>query len=154
MKGMNTVKRGLMWRSFVVMVAVAVLGAASLSAQAAADWITSPVKVTVYKASTGEEWTTTVQGLYENADGDDSIDGDTLYLALEDVFSATGIAGQAGSTWRVDGSSVVFPSGGSVESVAITEVDGRQYVPALESLAKLGFNRGLANQTHLMVTVW
>ena len=64
MKGMNTVKRGLMWRSFVVMVAVAVLGAASLSAQAASDWITSPVKVTVYRASTGEEWTTTVQGLY------------------------------------------------------------------------------------------
>jgi len=151
---MSITRQKPMWQILAVLVVAAAIGGTSLPALAAPEWIESPVKVTIYKVSTGEEFTATVQGLFKNEDGDDSIKDDTLYLPIEAIFSADGIAGRAGATWAVNGGSVSFPVANSVRSVDITVVNGGQYVPALESLAKLGYNRGLADQSHLTVTIW
>lgn len=135
-----------MWRSLVLaVVAVVAVGGASLSALAS-DWTEQEVLVSVVKVSTGHVTERTVDGMIE--------DEETLYLQLADVFGAGGLAENVGVEWMVRDGRVYFPVGNGIEYVEIETIDSLEYVPVLETLAKLGVGRGLINQSHLMVEVW
>lgn len=138
-------KRSRTWRGLVLaMVTVLAVGGASLSAFAS-DWTEQEVLVTVSRLGSDQVIEHTVSGLIK--------DEETLYLPVDDVFGPGGITWGV-TEWTVRDGKVYFPVGNGIDSVAIETVDGVDYVPVLETLSKLGINRGLANQSRLMVQVW
>lgn len=142
---MMIMNRSRAWRglALAVITAAAVVGASLTSF--AADWAEQDVLVTLTRVSADQVTEWTVTGLIK--------DEETLYLPVDDVFGPGGIAWGA-AEWTVRDGKVYFPRGNRIESVEIETVDGVDYVPALETLSKLGLGRSLVNKTRLTVQVW
>lgn len=146
--------------AMVLLVLAALVAGSSLSAFAAEGWTEATIAYTLTRVSTGETERSTLNvAFYDDGEGDgDEDDGtladDTLYLPLSVVFSSDGIAGKIGTPWVIRGDEVHFRVGAVSDSVEIEVVGGKAFVPALETLGKLGVNKGFVNTSHLFVTIW
>ena len=128
--------------SLTLMVALALVGTGAASAA----WTETAVDLSVTRISTGEKVNSTLNALI--------LDDETLYVPIDTIFGANGLAARAGIAWVIRDGQVYVRSGTGVKSVPFEVVDGQLYVPALEALGAIGMTAGLGNMNHLMVTYW
>lgn len=135
---MKQTHRNITRRGAAFMVAALVLFGAMGTAMA--DIVDQDVQLTIQTVRDGARQSAVVVGKYDD-------EADILYVPAQILFRA------AGAEWILRDDKVYFPVGRSVASVETLTEDGILYVPALDTLSKLGVQRSLAGNI-LGITVW